>query len=199
MNVKPLYDESQFQGLYHKVNKYFRDRVDKKKPCESKIQSLGGGYLLNCGLNELGLDAEKIKMDVSEKGKPYISGENIFFNIAHSKDLVVCAFGTSEIGVDVEKIKPLSERLLNKISLPTERAKISAAKQIVKLWTRKEALAKCLGTGLGENVYKTDLSEDTISLDGTVYRLKSFEVGEYMISVCTEFDFPPEEIVKVKI
>lgn len=199
MNVKPLYDDSQLKGLYLKANKYFKDRADIKKPRESKIQSIGGGYLFSIGLKNLGLDAEKIKIDVSEKGKPYLSGEKIFFNIAHSADMVVCAFGANEIGVDIEKIKPLSEKFLDRISLPTEKAKISAAKQIVKLWTRKEALAKCLGTGVGENVYKTDLSEDQFSLDGTVYRLKSFEVGEYMISVCTEFDFPPDEIVKIKI
>lgn len=199
MNVKPLYDESLLKGLYLKVNKYFRDRTDKKKPQKSKCQSLGGGYLFSYGIKKMGFVADEIRIDVTEKGKPFVSNENIFFNIAHSDEMAVCAFGTSEIGVDIEKIKPLSEKLLSRISLPSERAKISAAKQIVKLWTRKEALAKCLGTGVGESVYKTDLSEDVISLDGTVYRLKSFEVGEYMISVCTEFDFPPEEIVKVKI
>ena len=127
----------------------------------------------------------------------YIDG--VFFNISHSGDKAVCAFGTSEIGVDIEKIKPLSERLMDKIALPSERAKISAAKQIVRLWTRKEALAKCVGEGLGEDIFKTDLSEDVVRYSGMTYRLKSFELGEYMLSVCTEFDFPPEKIVNIRL
>ena len=199
MNVKPLYDESQFQGLYLKVNKFFQDRADIKKPRKSKNQSLAGGYLLNVGLREMGINPDNIKIDITKTGKPYILNDNIFFNIAHSEDFAVCAFGTSEIGVDIEKIKPLSERILDKISLPSERAKIYAAKQIVKLWTRKEALSKCLGSGIGKHIFKTDLSEEQIRYDGMTYRLKSFELGEYMLSVCSEFDFPPEKIIEIRI
>ena len=195
-DTKPLYGEPLFQGLYHKINPYFREKIDKKRLMDDKCRTLAGAVLLKKGLEKMGENPD-VRIYEWGKGKPVIDG--VFFNISHSGEKAVCAFGTSEIGVDIEKIKPLSERLMDKISLPSERAKISAAKQIVRLWTRKEALAKCVGEGLGEEIFKTDLSEDTVRYRGETYRLKSFEIGEYMLSVCTEFDFPPEQIVNVRM
>lgn len=196
-DTKPLCSDSLFQGLYLKTNEYFKERIDKKSRREDKNRTLAGAYLLRKGLEKMGVDPDTVRIITTEKGKPYIDG--IFFNISHSGERAVCAFGTSETGVDIEKIKPLSERLMDKIALPSERAKISAAKQIVRLWTRKEALAKCVGTGLGEEIFKTDLSEDVVRYEGMTYRFKSFELGEYMMSVCTEFNFPPEKIVNLKL
>ena len=195
-DTKPLCSDKLFQGLYLKTNDHFKEKIDKKKLREDKNRTLAGAFLLKAGMEKLCLKTD-VKIYSSDKGKPYIDG--LFFNISHSGDRAVCAFGTSEIGVDIEKIKPLSDRLMQKIALPSERAKISAAKQIVRLWTRKEALAKCVGTGLGDEIFKTDLSEDIVRLNGVTYRLKSFELDEYMLSVCSEFDFPPEKIEKVTI
>ena len=195
-DTKPLCSDRLFQGLYLKTNQHFKEKIDKKKLREDKNRTLAGAFLLKTGLEKMGLDSQT-KIYSSEKGKPYIDG--VFFNISHSADMAVCAFGTSEIGVDIEKIKPISDRLMEKFALPSERAKISAAKQIIRLWTRKEALAKCIGTGLGEEIFGTDLSEDIVRCNGMTYRLKSFEIGEYMLSVCSEFDFPPEKTKKVII
>lgn len=193
-DTKPLCSDKLFQGLYLKTNDHFKAKIDKKKLRDDKNRTLAGAFLLKTGMEKMGLKTD-VLIYSADKGKPYIDG--LFFNISHSGDKAVCAFGTSEIGVDIEKIKPLSDRLMKKIALPSERAKISAAKQIVRLWTRKEALAKCVGTGLGEEIFRTDLSEDVVCYNGMTYRLKSFELGEYMLSVCTEFDFPPEKIEEI--
>lgn len=195
-DTKPLFREDLFRGLYLNTFQHFKEKIDKKKLRDDKNRTLAGATLLKKGLEKMGVNPD-VRINVSEKGKPYIEG--VFFNISHSGDKAVCAFGSSEIGVDIEKINPLSERLMDKIALPNERAKISAAKQIVRLWTRKEALAKCVGEGLGEEIFKTDLSEDVVRYNGMTYRLKSFELGEYMLSVCTEFDFPPEKIVNIRL
>ncbi|MBR6523860.1 MAG: 4'-phosphopantetheinyl transferase superfamily protein [Clostridia bacterium] len=195
-DTKPLCSDSLFQGLYLKTNEYFKGKIDAKRLRDDKNRTLAGACLLKKGLEKMGLNPD-MRINEASKGKPYVDG--VYFNISHSGDKAVCAFGTSEIGVDIEKIRPLCERLMDKIALPSERAKISAAKQIVRLWTRKEALAKCVGEGLGEDIFKTDLSEDVVRYGGVTYRLKSFELGEYMLSVCTEFDFPPEKIVNIRL
>lgn len=196
MNVKPLLSESLYQGLYLKTNEYFRKKIDIKKIREDKIRTLAGAYLLSYGLKKLGFDPDKVKIETVEKGKPYIAGT--FFNISHSGDLAVCAFGDSEIGVDIEKIKPASERVKNKIALPSERAKISAAKQIIRLWTRKEAFGKCLGSGIGEYIFKIDLMGDTVYYGGNTYGIRTLCFDEYYLSVCTENNMPSTEIIKVK-
>ena len=195
-DTKPLFGDNLFRGLYLKTFDYFKEKIDKKKLREDQNRTLAGAALLRKGLEKMGVSTD-VRINEAPKGKPYIDG--VFFNISHSGEKAVCAFGKNEIGVDIEKIKPLSERLMDKIALPNERAKISAANQIVRLWTRKEALAKCVGEGLGEEIFKTDLSEDVVRYGGMTYRLKSFELGEYMLSVCTEFDFPPEKIINIKL
>ena len=189
MDVKPLKSDNLFQGLYLKSNNFFKEKADKKKRREDKILTLAGGILLTEGLKQLGVETERIQL--GEKGKPYIDG--VFFNIAHSGDFTVCAFGETDIGVDIEKNRSVSENVLEKISLPEEREKHSP----LEIWTRKESFAKCIGTGRGEDVWKTDLSEDKICCAGKIYRIKTLEIKEYVLSVCAEGDFPPDKIVEI--
>ena len=128
-DTKPLYRDDLFRGLYLNTYSHFREKIDRKKLREDQNRTLAGAVLLKKGIEKMGVNPD-VRIKVAPKGKPYIDG--FFFNISHSGDKAVCAFGTSEIGVDIEKIKPLSERLMDKIALPSERAKISAAKQIIQ-------------------------------------------------------------------
>ena len=44
-------------------------------------------------------------------GKPYFEKENIYFNLSHSKEYIAAAFYKKEIGIDIQDIKPVSERM----------------------------------------------------------------------------------------
>lgn len=196
MDTKPLCSDNLFQGLYLQTNKYFKLRIDKKNRREDKNRTLAGAYLLGKCLSDCGLNIERVEIYPGEGGKPMI--KEFPFNISHSGELAACAIADGEVGVDVEKVKQVSGKILDKIALPTERARISAAKEIIRLWTRKEAFAKCLGTGIGEEIWKADLTGDVFVYRGKTYRLRTFVFGDYYVSVCTEDEFPPEQIEIIK-
>lgn len=95
-------------------------------------------------------------------GKPELrnacGGSKIHFNLSHSADVSLYGFtGACPIGVDVESVRPVpqheriareyfsqaeSERLMNL-------AEEARTEYFFDLWTRKEALVKAMGTGLG--------------------------------------------------
>ena len=50
----------------------------------------------------------KVSLGIMADGKPYFVGKNMpFFNLSHSEDFVVLAFGKVPIGVDVERIRSI--------------------------------------------------------------------------------------------
>ena len=96
-----------------------------------------------------GIPAETICFLRTEHGKPYIDIPNVHFSISHSDDRVMCAIHTSPVGADIQRIAPVRENVLQRVCTPAERAFIGAdARRFAEVWTRKEAYAKLVGTGL---------------------------------------------------
>jgi 4'-phosphopantetheinyl transferase len=91
------------------------------------------------------------------QGKPYLdSGPG--FNLSHCEDLALIAVAADDrdVGVDVERVRPLPElsSIEERYFSPEERAMLAAAaaaersRVFVSLWTRREAAAKALGRDL---------------------------------------------------
>ncbi len=74
---------------------------------------------------------------IGNNGKPMANG--CYFNISHSHGLVACAVAEVPVGIDVEKIRPISPRLLRILS-PAERESVRCDEDFFRLWTLKEAL-----------------------------------------------------------
>jgi 4'-phosphopantetheinyl transferase len=88
---------------------------------------------------------------------PKLAASGWRFNIAHCEELALCAFSRGrELGIDLEAIRPVSEAdaIAERFFAPGERRDYSLlssrerALGFLRLWTRKEALAKGLGSGL---------------------------------------------------
>lgn len=122
----------------------------------------------------------------SENGKPYFKNVNkIKFNISHTEGLSVVAIGSYEIGIDVEKIKPISRKIVDKYYSKGERKELCEYKnnKIVKeieIWTRKESYCKCIGRGITKESLFWDSSETK------EYILKSFYILDCVITVCVK-------------
>ena len=70
--------------------------------------------LLKQGLREEYGITENPIFEYNEHGKPSIVGHpEIFFNLSHCKEAVVCAISNNPIGVDVECIREAKESLIN--------------------------------------------------------------------------------------
>ena len=105
----------------------------------------------------LEIDPVQIEIREGQNKKPELAGENPFpihFNISHSGNWVIIGFSNEPIGVDIEKIEPdfdydlISAQHFS--ALEKEYARTSAG--FYEIWTRKEALAKALGSGLPDQL-----------------------------------------------
>ncbi len=78
---------------------------------------------------------------LSPSGKPFVPG-GPEVSISHSGKLVVCAVGPTPLGVDVERARSVSPRLLTRA-----RRAGYAGGEFLHWWTAREANCKRLGRG----------------------------------------------------
>jgi 4'-phosphopantetheinyl transferase len=119
------------------------------------LRSILGSYL------DLSPDRAPIVTDPS--GKPRLADGDLRFNLAHSGNLTLIAVTRGcEIGVDVELLRPVdrSHEIAARNFHPVELAAVLAADDnenaaaelpavFMRCWTRKEAVLKAVGVGLG--------------------------------------------------
>lgn len=87
---------------------------------------------------------------VNESGKPI--SDNAYFNISHSKGVVVFVKDSLPIGIDIERIRPVEDNLIDYISSKEEREYIKNDTNFFEVWTSKESLTKNIGTGIREKI-----------------------------------------------
>ncbi len=104
---------------------------------------------------------DALRFGCGESGKPFLKNDGgtgpVSFNLSHSGELAVVAVGRiSEIGVDVEQIRPMPdwEAIATTVFHPAETEWVRAAaadkrtEAFFHVWTAKEAYVKVCGTGL---------------------------------------------------
>lgn len=119
---------------------------------------------------------EELTFALSAHGKPSLAGEGgPSFNLSHAVDVALVAVGgTAEIGVDVEHVAdaPDLAEIASTHFADEERAHIATLDEservaaFYRCWTRKEAMVKAIGTGIGYN-----LQGFAVSLDNQPARL----------------------------
>jgi phosphopantetheinyl transferase len=102
----------------------------------------------------------------AEAGKPELEGSELAVSLTHSGDVVLVAVaGAGAVGVDAELLRPDAAgwTLVDHALTVSERARLEAvpvpdrAESFLQTWTRKEALLKAAGTGLGIDPRQVDL------------------------------------------
>ena len=86
-----------------------------------------------------------------EKGAP-LAVEGIHWSLTHKPAYVGGVAAPGPIGIDLEEIRPRSERLKDRIADPEEWNLIDAEhpESFFRYWTAKEAVLKAAGVGLAE-------------------------------------------------
>ncbi len=87
------------------------------------------------------------------RGRPGAQSSHLQISLAHSGERAIAASGNRPLGVDIEIMKPRTERLLDYITHADERPLLgllapTAHEQLHAVWTIKEAVLKGSGTGL---------------------------------------------------
>jgi 4'-phosphopantetheinyl transferase len=117
----------------------------------SVLRGLLGAYL-SCR-------PESLRFDVTPFGKPLLKEPNdarLAFNVSHTEGTALLAFAWDcMIGVDIERrtgnldIRDVGRGVFSSIEQKAiDTAQADPAATLFKIWTRKEALLKALGTGL---------------------------------------------------
>ena len=70
--------------------------------------------------------------------------------------------------------------------------------EFFELWTKKEALLKCMGDGFHRPPKSVDVSKDTFEGNGKTYRCKTYAFADYVLTVCTTGEKFAGEIEFVK-
>lgn len=111
-----------------------------------------------------------------DRGRPLVVHPGgLQVSLSHGEAVVVAALSCgAAVGVDVERLRPLADRaaLVRTALSEAERRTVHELPdalrdaQVLRFWTRKEAVAKALGTGLA-----TNLRAIVTTADGTLVSL----------------------------
>jgi 4'-phosphopantetheinyl transferase len=152
---------TRWQELAAALTRGERERAERLPAGPHRRRFVAGRGLLREILGAyLGLNPGAVPFAYGPAGKPRLAGDGpgLAFNLSHSANLAVCAVAApgSEIGVDVERLRPLSDIAGTAACWfsPRERALLAVldgderVRAFFRVWTRKEAWLKATGFGL---------------------------------------------------
>ena len=182
-------DEEIYRRLYDSASPQRKAKADRYRHRADALRCLAAEALLRRGL---GYNMEQV--ETMPAGKPFLPEKpDVHFNLSHSGNWAVIAWGPSEVGVDVEtpgrdtKIDAIARRYFH----PEEQHFIFGKEdgrhqRFFEIWTGKESYVKYLGTGL-----KKDLTSfSVLSLEENVkLRWETLPDGSILSLCMTEDDY----------
>jgi 4'-phosphopantetheinyl transferase len=180
------------------LSKKEAERAEKLIRLEDKRTFIVSHAFLNCRLSRIILvHPSNICFEANEYGKPFIKDNTHFFNLSHSSNSwCIVLFSGCEVGVDIEAIKYNAEyesviqTYFTKLEQDLVRKMQSPVEMFFRLWTRKEALLKALGTGLNISLGNIDIRKEQIRLKSikdqiipSVLFLHSYRINQHYISI----------------
>lgn len=157
-------------------------KAHKYKKEDDYKRSVLSSYLLNYVLYFHQVKNKNIVYNLYNK--PYLESKEIFFNISHSKDYVICAASKFDLGVDIEYVRPMNQLVIDKCFSEDEKNFIKTDEEFTKVWTLKESYLKMLGCGVSSklNSFSVIKNNEVTCIDD--YNLISFKLDNYHLSVC---------------
>lgn len=152
-----------------------------------------------------GISSENLIVKTNEYGKPFlIEPRGIYFNISHSKSLVVCAVDNNPVGIDVEEIKSIdfsiAERFFTKEEYTelTSQPEKNKLKYFYMIWTLKESYIKAEGKGLSIplNSFSMNIAQTIrVSADNKSNQYNFFQLPIDNNGICSLCTFSDSNIV----
>jgi 4'-phosphopantetheinyl transferase len=126
---------------------YFAHDRARYAVTHANLRRILGGYLNQA--------PEQVNLQTDPLGKPELAGEDLPFNLTHSRSIAVLAVAHGQpVGVDVEDVRPIEPEVA---ATHFSAAELAALNQLqgdawltgfYRCWTRKEAILKAEGVGL---------------------------------------------------
>ena len=147
-------------------------RFHREPDRQSSLVARGALRVLLSGYT--GIAAAEIGFRYTENGKPHVADSEVEFNVSHSNEWVVLAFGRDRsIGVDIEQIKramdvnAIAARYYSPQELEWVEKSDDPHTVFFQLWARKEAYVKACGSTLFTELKRVSVPmEDGVEKDG---------------------------------
>ena len=138
---------------------------------------------------------------LNERGKPIC--DKCCFNISHSYGVVVFIMDEVPIGIDIEKIRKVDNKLKDFITNEQEKRYINNDEKFFEIWTNKESLLKAHGCGItglpikGERVYENKIYiNKTIRYKDYVITVSRQSNEDYSLKIVDSSDSYNEELIE---
>ncbi len=193
LNINFLKDEEMYKKALSILPVHRLRALERITHDQTRLLSVGSGLLLKYGFLKYGLDVNKFRFAKTDNGKPYVAESDApHFNISHSGDYAVCAFSDYDVGVDVQRVVPVSKKLLDYVCTEAESAWIQSFSPsarddaFFRLWTAKESLIKLLG-GSVLKLRDLALSFDggALSAPGRSAHFFEYSLDGYKLTACS--------------
>lgn len=200
---KFINEEISLDELLLKLPVIMHERAKRYKFEQDAYNFVLGRLLLKQGLEHLGMGDQFAHIEYQKKGKPFLKG--VFFNISHTENRIVCAISTEgEIGIDVEKIKPVKLTDFGSWFTENEWIDINNATtplhKFYRYWTMKESIIKALGVDLSYlHKIEVDISQDHFLDQNKKWYFKALDFGlDYAGALCSENPIGEVNIISTK-
>ncbi len=120
----------------------------------ARLRTLNCLFLLFEELKRLNIDPYTLSLCMEEGGKPFLDPCVLHFSYSHSGELLALLVADVPCGVDVQTVREEhnTDRMIKKYFSMAEQEQYDTASDqalfFTALWTKKEAVGKCLGTGI---------------------------------------------------
>jgi 4'-phosphopantetheinyl transferase len=134
-----------------------REKAMEFRSVKDRNLYIAGKYLTRKAIGlHFKIKPDSIIFKADKYGRPslfYPKIKNFDFNLSHSGNTVVLAIADSEVGIDIEKIKPVELKIARNYFHKEEinflySKKGKELENFYKIWTLKESFIKTIGKGL---------------------------------------------------
>ena len=119
-----------------------------------------------------------IRLGIAENGKPFaLDYPALHFNLSHSYEWMALAVSPQQVGIDIEKLRPvpdwrnLAEGLLTNLGVEeiANQPEADQAAAFLRQFTAREAYLKAAGTGLSHTTIMLERDFHTIAMENQSY------------------------------
>ena len=186
----PEWKDNFSSGRWEKIIKY--QQILHRK------QGAGAGWLLQYAMKKNGVLDRKKELQYGKHGKPMHS--DIYFNLSHSGDYVICAISKKEVGCDIQKIRMPNRNLMEKFYTDWEQDYVlhggsqkKRKERFVTIWALKESYLKKTGEGLTRELsdISFEIGDSIVMTDNNIKmpeKFTTFYIEDYVIALCGEED-----------
>ena len=169
--------------IYTNLSPSRKEHIDRLRRPEDKTRSLAAEGLLQTLLREH-YGITNAKLHRASNGRPYLAHSHLHISLSHSDQMVACVLSEDPVGIDIEKIRPMSLKLCRHLCVEQEKAYLlsdsgltendecqdpEVLHRLFEIWTAKEAYFKKQGTGI------TDLkSVNVLHLERKTHNLENY-------------------------